>query len=140
MRYRDSSALVPLLVEESSSAALRILLREDGDIVTWSWARTEVVSAIERRSRESSHSRTQRCNTLAEFISFVRSWNEFSDIPDIQSRAHVLLAHHPLRAADAGHLAAASIFRERSIDPLDFVCLDDRLSEAAKLEGFRLIP
>lgn len=140
MRYWDSSALVPLLVEEPSSASLRLLMREDGHIATWSWSRTEVVSAIERRCRESSDSRTQRQKTLAEFADFAASWDEFSDILDIQSRTHDLLARHPLRAADAGHLATALILRALSNEPFDFVCLDNRLSNAAELEGFRVVP
>lgn len=127
-------------MEESSSATLRLLMREDDHIVTWSWARTEVVSAIERRCRDSSRSRAQRHKTLTEFADFAASWDEFSDILDIQSRAHDLLAPHPLTAADAGHLATTFILRALSNEPFDFVSLDDRLSNAAELEGFRVVP
>ena len=139
MKYWDSSALVPLLVEEPTSDELRKLLEKDDQILTWSWTRAEVVSAIERRCRENSDSRARRRNTLAEFISFVRSWYEFSEMHLIQSRALELLAHHPLRAADAGHLATALLCRERSRLLLDFVCLDNRLSQAAAREGFHVV-
>ena len=110
----------------------------DDDILTWSWARTEVVSALERRFREHKYSRTERRSILVDFVSFIHSWDEFSDMRDIQTRAHELLARYPLRAADAGHLAAALIYRERSNEPLDFVCLDNRLSGAAVREGFHV--
>ena len=100
MRYWDSSALVPLLVEEPGSATLRLLMREDDHIATWSWSRTEVISAIERRCRESSRSRPQRLKTLTEFAELRALLNE----------------------------------------PFDFVSLDDRLSNAAELEGFRVVP
>ena len=112
----------------------------DDDILTWSWARTEVVSALERRFREHKYSRTERRSILVDFVSFIHSWDEFSDMRDIQTRAHELLARYPLRAADAGHLAAALIYRERSNEPLDFVCLDNRLSGAAVREGFHVWP
>ncbi len=49
-----------------------------------------------------------------------------------------LLARHPLRAADAGQLAAAVMARERTGGSLEFVSLDRRLAAAAEREGFRL--
>ena len=139
MRYWDSSALVPLLVEEASSDALRLLLQDDDNLVTWSWTQTEVVSAIERRCRESNHFRSQRREIMADFSSFASFWYKFSEMPEIQSRAAELLARYPLRAADAGHLAAALIYRKRSNEPLEFVCLDKRLAHAAEQEGFRVV-
>jgi predicted nucleic acid-binding protein len=51
MRYWDASALVPLVVAESSSKHLRGLAR-DRDIVTWCLSAVEISSAIERRARE----------------------------------------------------------------------------------------
>lgn len=85
------------------------------------------------------HSPARRRETLAELIVFASSWFEFSEMPEIQFRAAELLARHPLRAADAGHLATALIYRERLNEPLEFVCLDKRLSLAAEREGFRVI-
>lgn len=52
VRYWDASALVPLVVAEDTTAEVRQLLRADGDVVTWVWTIVEIVSAIERRSRE----------------------------------------------------------------------------------------
>ena len=136
MRYWDSSALAPLLVEESSSAALRRLVGEDDHIiVTWSWSHTEVVSAIERRCRKNSHSRAQRQVTLTQFTRFAASWNEISDIMDIRARAHELLTRYRLRTANVGHLAAALVLQARLDALFDFVYLDNQLSKAAELEG-----
>jgi len=45
VRYWDTSALVPLVIEESSSQACRDLLREDRSIAVWALTRTEMVSA-----------------------------------------------------------------------------------------------
>jgi hypothetical protein len=44
-----------------------------------------------------------------------------------------------LRAADALQLAGAVIAAEHEPRSMDFVCLDDRLAEAASREGFRLV-
>ena len=43
---------------------------------------------------------------------------------------------HGLRAGDALQLAAALAFANHQPGSLDFVCLDQRLAEAAAREGF----
>jgi hypothetical protein len=55
-------------------------------------------------------------------------------------RYWLLLARHPLRAADAGQLGAALLIQSQFGGALPFVCLDQRLSAAAELEGLRVIP
>ncbi|MFY9343542.1 MAG: hypothetical protein WAT39_13685 [Planctomycetota bacterium] len=56
------------------------------------------------------------------------------------TRARRLLANHPLRAADACQLAAALIACRERPDALGFVTLDSRLAEAARREGFTVLP
>lgn len=51
MRFWDSSALVPLVVEEPTSLACRRVLRADPAIVVWALARAEVHSALWRLRR-----------------------------------------------------------------------------------------
>jgi hypothetical protein len=58
----------------------------------------------------------------------------------IRSRADRLLGVHPLRAADALQLAALTIAAEERPADLPFVTLDDRLAEAARKEGFSVLP
>ena len=62
MKYWDTSALVPLLVAESTTEAVQSWLRDDGSIVTWAWSRVEIASAIERRTRQGDLSRKHRRN------------------------------------------------------------------------------
>ena len=64
MRYWDASALVPLVVAEPTSSLVREWLAEDEQIITWVWTRTEIVSAIERRTREGSLLSMQRREVL----------------------------------------------------------------------------
>lgn len=47
---------------------------------------------------------------------------------------------HPLRAADASQLAAAITWRGESAGSHEFVCLDERLGDAASREGFEVLP
>lgn len=140
MRYWDASALVPLIIAESESGWARDRLAEDNQIVTWAWTRTEIVSALERRTREGALTRLQRRNLLRDFEIFSNSWDEVTDVLSVRVRANLLLARHPLRAADAGQLAAALLVQEQLSSPLTFICLDQRLSMAAELEGLHVMP
>ena len=139
MRYWDASALVPLVVSEPSTELARTWLAEDSEIVTWSWTRVEIASAIERRAREGAVSRRDRRQVLERLDTFADTWDEVTEVLAVRSRASLLLARHPLRAADAGQLGAALLVNEQ-LDgrPLSFMCLDRRLSEAAELEGLRV--
>jgi len=139
VRYWDASALVPLVVAEPASSLVCHWLAEDDRIITWVWTHTEIVSAIERRTREGSLSRLQRREVLGRFVAFASNWDEVTDVLAIRSRANALLACHPLRAADAGQLGAALLVLEQLAGPLTFVCLDQRVSSAAELEGLRVL-
>ena len=139
MRYWDASALVPLIVAEAYSDRVRAWLAEDNRVVTWAWTRTEIVSAVERRTREGSLTRAQRRDALDKFDAFSQSWDEVTDLLAVRARANALLARHPLRAADAGQLGAALLVQEQLGGTLGFVCLDQRLSLAAERESLRPI-
>jgi predicted nucleic acid-binding protein len=129
-----------LVVAEPASDRVREWLAEDGHIITWVWTCTEIVSAVERRSREGALSRMERREVLGRFDALAGDWDEVTDILAVRSRANALLARHPLRAADAGQLGAALLVQEQSAEPLTFVCLDQRLSSAAESQGLRVLP
>ncbi len=62
-------------------------------------------------------------------------------VPDaVKARAKRLLNVHPLRAADSLQLAAALIAADDQPSSRSFVCLDQRLADAAKREGFTVLP
>lgn len=65
---------------------------------------------------------------------------EITPSEEVRSLATELLRRHSLRAADAPQLGAASLYRHRSGQLLSFVCLDDRLRDAARIEGFTVLP
>ncbi len=140
MRYWDASALVPLFLAERESRRVREWLSEDDGIVTWVWTRAEVASAVERRTREGVFSRSERRLVLERFNAHAARWDEVTDVLAVRSRAELLLARHSLRAADAGQLGAALLIQDQFGGALPFVCLDERLSAAAELEGLRVIP
>ncbi len=138
MRFWDSSAIVPLIVEEASSSACRSLLRADRAIAVWALSRVEVLSAIwrevraERMERAAAMQASKRLDTLAA------AWTEVDGLVAVRARAGRVVAVHPLRAADALQLAAALVLsKERPRWP--FVTGDRQLASVAELEGFDVI-
>ena len=140
MKYWDSSALLPQFVVEEGTATSRQLLNEDDHVVTWMWARAEIVSAIERRTREGSLAPDVRRSTLEWLARVAKDWYEITDTVTVRDEAITLLGRHSLKAADAGHLAAALNVQAKLGESIDFVCFDNQLSKAAEREGFRVLP
>jgi predicted nucleic acid-binding protein len=138
--FWDSSALVPLLLAEDRSAALTALLATDKEPTIWWATPLECQSAIQRRHRETAlpHTvialATDRLRALVELVDAV------APTDDVRRRAARLVAVHPLRAADALQLAAALIWCEEQPHGEKFICLDGRLRDAARAEGFELEP
>ena len=67
------------------------------------------------------------------------SWLEIEPLEQVRRRAIRLLRLHPLRAADALQLAAALTASDEDPQRLDLVSSNDRLSAAARREGFRVL-
>jgi len=138
LKYWDSSALAPLLLEEPHTEPMRQRLEGDS-VVTWVWTRVELVGAIERSLRDGRLSRLDRRNCLDRLAELVMGWNEVDDVSAVRARAVALLGRHSLRAADAAHLGAALWIAGDDPSTLQFVCLDRRLADAAEREGLRVL-
>ncbi|HVR97945.1 MAG TPA: type II toxin-antitoxin system VapC family toxin [Thermoanaerobaculia bacterium] len=136
MKFWDSSALVPLLIEEEVTAPLRDLyLGESGAIVWWGTP-VECASAVSRVERENRLSSQKATEAVGRLDALARHWHRIEPVDAILEMARRLLRVHPLRAADSLQLAAAVLASEGSPSTLEFVCLDDRLGVAAQREGF----
>jgi predicted nucleic acid-binding protein len=140
MKFWDSSAIIPLCLQEPTSEQVRAALKADEDIVVWWTTRLECLSALERRRREGAlHAETQ-LNARAVVFALATAWSEVLPTERVRQRAERLLAIHPLRAADALQLAAALIWAEEAPQGLEVVCLDNNLREGALKEGFTVLP
>lgn len=139
MRYWDSSAIVPLLVDESTSRARRNLHAEDSAMATW-WATTlECESALSRLERQSRFSPRRLQEARDRLRRLSESWNRVMPSELILVRATRLLRTHSLRAADALQLAAGLEAAERHTYRLEFACNDNNLSAAAVREGLTVV-
>ena len=108
-------------------------------MVTWAWTHVELVSAVERRAREGAIAPEVRREALKRFSQLADAWDEVADLLPVRRKAIQLLARHPLRAADSAQLAAALVAAESDPAAMVFVCLDERLAEAAEREGFQIL-
>lgn len=139
MKYWDASALVPLLVSEAQTPHVRQWLKQDSMVVTWAWSVVEITSAVERRFREGRLDQASRRDVLTRLTQLAGQWDEITDTLAVRRHANRLLARYPLRAADAGQLAAALVLFEDQPEGQGFVCLDQRLAHAAEMERFAVL-
>lgn len=140
MNFWDSSALVPLAVPEPQSAACSALYRHDSDVLVWALTPVEVLSALHRRQREGELSDEALALATASFDELRGKWSEVVDLEVVRPRAERLIAVHALRAADALQLAAALVACNEQPQQVPFVSLDHRLIDAARREGFKVLP
>ena len=140
MKFWDISAIVPLCVDEPTTATLRRLADEDPGLVVWWSTRTECISALARRGRERQIKPTTAARARLVLRDLVAVWSEILPSETVRQRTERLLTVHALRSADAFQLAAALLWSQGRTSAHGFVCLDDRLRAAAEREGFDILP
>ncbi|MEK6721469.1 MAG: type II toxin-antitoxin system VapC family toxin [Chloroflexota bacterium] len=139
MRFWDSSAIVPMLVAESSSVAVMAEYERDPDLVVWWATDVECVSALARLERDGILDGPSMVDALERLDALGQAWQEVQPIARIRQTAIRLLRVHGLRAADAIQLGAALTVAEGQPASLEVVTLDERLGQAAQREGFRVV-
>lgn len=136
MRFWDSSAILPLLVGEATTDAIRALAQEDPAMLVWWATEVECVSAIARLERQEDLSTDATVVALERLDALAEGWSEVQPVEAARRTARRVLRVHNLRAADALQLAAAIVAAEGHPASLEIVTLDDRLTAAARREGF----
>jgi uncharacterized protein len=138
VRFWDSSALIPLLVEEASTAQVVETYREDPDVMAWWATPLECISALARLEREGKLAAVAVADALRRLAALEAAWTEVQPVARVRQVATRLLRVHDLRTGDALQLAAATIGASDQPADLPFVTLDERLMRAAEREGFAL--
>ena len=139
MKFWDASAIIPLLAEEPAREAMLRVLEEDAEILAWWGTPGEIAAAIARRERENALTAKEVEATLAVARHLADSWHEIVPSTALRRTAERLLRVHPLRAADSLQLAAALVAADHDPPTLEIVCLDERLTAAARREGFTVV-
>jgi hypothetical protein len=140
MKFWDSSAIIPLCLNEAYSEKIVSLIKGDEDIIVWWATRIECLSALARRRREGALTVEAELAAKTVLSRLSEAWSEVLPGEQVRQRAERLLSVHPLRAADALQLAAALVWGEEMPQGLGLVCLDQNLREAALKEGFEVLP
>ncbi len=139
MIFWDSSAIVPLLVNEPKTEETHTFLQNDRTMMVWCLTYLEATSALNRRLRSDDihfgHFRAgeERLKRLA------LSWDQILFSDKLSKLAARILRTHPLRCADSLQLAAALVAGGNDPSQINFLSYDERLSEAAVREGLSVI-
>ncbi|MDF0668444.1 MAG: type II toxin-antitoxin system VapC family toxin [Nitrospira sp.] len=140
MKFWDASALLPLCLQERESPSLRKLLQTDQSIVAWWASPIECLSALARLRREEALGIEEDKQAQVILRALVAAWTEVEPGEAVREQAARVLRLHPLRAADSLQLAAALVWCQGNPSQREFVCLDQRLREAGRREGFNILP
>lgn len=140
MRFWDSSALVPLLVVQATSAQVDAWLGQDAELAVWTLTPVELTSALMRLARDGAIEEVAAHHAEARIDELLASCHVVIDTEAVKSQSRRLLRVHRLRAADAMQLGAAWEWAAGRPAGRVFHTLDARLGAAARREGFQVIP
>jgi hypothetical protein len=140
MRFWDASAIIPLCIEEPHSKKARKIVGSDEEIIVWWGTILECHSAVARLRRGASLTEIEEDQMKNILFLLSKSWSEIESGRDVRDIAGQLLLRHPLRAADSLQLSAALVWAGKNPMGCKFVCLDQRLREAGRKEGFTIVP
>ena len=136
--FWDSSAIVPLCLDEPSTAPGRVLAAQFGLVVWWA-AAVEVRSAVARLVRMRQISSRGQVQAILLLEKLRNEWREIRPMDQVRERAEQLLDRFPLHAADALQLAAAWIWCQGHPRSRRFISGDVQLLDAAGKLGFTAI-
>ena len=138
--YLDTSALVKLYIEEDGSDVVNNLKNKADILSTSGIAYAETLSAFVRCQDEKVLSK----NNYDKCITSLKSDWEMYVVIEVSEKvvqiAGELIENHRIRSFDSIHLACAIVLRKEVDQSIDFMCWDNRLSKAAKKEGFKTWP
>jgi uncharacterized protein len=130
---------VPLLMTETATTALQRFAAEDREMLVWWATEVECASAIARLERDGALTAVAVTEAFERLRHLADGWHEIDPSDSLRETAVRFLRVHALRAADALQLAAAFVAAERRPPSLEVITLDERLSAAARKEGFVVI-
>jgi uncharacterized protein len=136
--FWDSSALVPMCLQQRFSATAR-QLSETYEVVAWWATPVEARSVFARELRAGALTASEYRQALQKFNVIRAGWYEIQPAEELREIAETMLERYQLRGADALQLAAAYVWSGGRPFERYFICCDKRLLDAAKEAGFRVI-
>jgi predicted nucleic acid-binding protein len=136
--FWDSSALIPLCIQEQTSNKVRALAKQFAPVVWWATT-VEIHSAIARLHRFGKLHDDARQAALNRLSVLSRGWREVLPSDKLRDQAGVLLDTYSLRAADSLQLASAMIWCQQRTARQRFISSDLRLCQTAAQAGFAVV-
>ena len=134
--FCDSSALVTLFARQAGGFVRAAASLES--VVTWWGTPVEIASALARLLRNGEIGGEDFKKAARRLAAARQAWVEVLPSERLRDLAQDLVERRPLRAAAAFQLAAALEWVKRRPRGRRFICLDPRLGEAARAEGFEV--
>lgn len=138
MAFWDSSALVPLCINEPRSILAGRLWKQFPKKFVWWETSVEICSALERLERETKISPAQRLRAEKRLQTLEKAWIEIQPISRIKELAKTFPVQYKLKAADSLQLAAALIWCKEKPKGKNFVSGDEKLINVAESVGFTI--
>lgn len=133
--YFDTSAAVPLIVNEPATDLCNRIWNESARVASVRLLYPEARAALARAHRLRRVTRPQLTAAVSELDSIVEQIDHVEVTPELAQTAGALAEHHGLRGYDAVHLAAA---RAVADDDLVLVTGDTDLATAASNIGITI--
>jgi len=131
--FFDSSAFAKRYIDESGSDVVEKICFESESIAISSICFPEIISALNRRLREKYLTPKEYSLIKEKLIEEFDSLEIINVIPEVISKATILLEKYKLRTLDSIHVASAIIWKAEL-----FVSADKRQTLAAKKAGLKV--
>ena len=131
--FFDSSAFAKRFIEESGSDEIEKICLDSESIAVSSICFLEIISALNRRLRESSFSKKDYLLIKERLIEEFEHIEIINVVPEVIAKSIILLEKNSLRTLDAIHLASALLLKSDL-----FVSADKRQVVAAKKTGLKV--
>lgn len=138
--FFDTSAMVKRYIAEPDSAAMGELWTTASLIAASQLLYAEMAATFARKLREEPRNAGMLGQLQQAFRSDFQTMTRIAIDDDLHRHVDDILERHPLRGADAVHLASALLVREVLKEQVTFACADLRLVEAARAEGLLIAP
>jgi len=142
--YLDTSALVKLYVQEPGTERMLALAHPDAGnrLAIVSLARLEFRAAVRRRAKLGDLDAAAADGLIRGFVEHLASVFQVQPVNDaVLDEAAGVIDRYTLRAYDAMQLGGCLALRSTVGEDIEvvFVCADDALVEAARIEGITVI-
>ena len=137
MKFWDTSAIIPLFINEELTSTAKSYLEQDKQMMIWWGTSIEVYSTVSRLEREGVLSEQEQESVISCFRELEETSIEIHPQDSIKKTAKRLVRNHAIKTLDALQLASC-IFANNEFT-VKMVTFDERLRRIAQKEGISVL-